>query len=241
MDTGMTRLGLTAEDAVLVAQDRESLDSFELTLVMSHLACADDRGSPRNDAQRKRFEDLSALFPGVRRSLANSAGIHLGSEFHFEMTRPGISLYGGRALCTGAEPVEPAAWLFARIAQVRWADAGETVGYGGMTTLTRKTRIMTACAGYADGYMRAASASNSRAGPCGFAGPYPLPLLGRISMDLMTFDATDVPEGSVMRGGWVELLGERVTVDDLAAFAGTIGYEVLTSLGRRYHRVYVDE
>src|SRR5271165_5946470 len=101
MDTGMTRLGLTAEDAARVAQDRETLASFELSLVMSHLACADDAGSPRNDAQRKRFEELSALFPDVRRSLANSAGIHLGSKFHFEMARPGISLYGGRALRTG--------------------------------------------------------------------------------------------------------------------------------------------
>jgi alanine racemase len=118
---------------------------------------------------------------------------------------------------------------------------GQTVGYGAASTLTRKTRVATASIGYADGYFRSFSASDSCAGSVGYIGPHALPLLGRVSMDLATFDATDLPEGLVERGGWIELLGARATVDDLAAIAGTIGYEVLTSLGRRSHRIYVDD
>jgi alanine racemase len=137
--------------------------------------------------------------------------------------------------------MEPVLWLFGRIAEVSWAEAGQTVGYNATQTLKRRTRIATATAGYADGYFRALSSSDAREGPPAFAGAHRLPLLGRVSMDLITFDATDAPEDAMRRGGFVELLGERVTVDDLAGFAGTIGYEVLTSLGRRYHRVYVDE
>ena len=137
--------------------------------------------------------------------------------------------------------MEPVLWLFGRVAEVSWAEAGQTVGYSATQTLKRRTRIATVAAGYADGYFRTLSASDAREGAPAYAGPHRLPLLGRVSMDLITFDATDAPEEAVRRGGFVELLGARVTVDDLAERAGTIGYEVLTSLGRRYHRVYVDE
>ncbi len=137
--------------------------------------------------------------------------------------------------------MEPVVYLYGRIAQLRWAEQGETVGYGAAHTLKRRTRIATVSVGYADGLFRACSASDSREGPCGYIGDYRLPMLGRVSMDLTTFDATDVPEDLLQRGGWIELLGKRVTVDDLAEYAGTIGYEVLTSLGRRYHRSYIDE
>ena len=127
------------------------------------------------------------------------------------------------------------------MAEVQWAEAGETVGYGAAYTLKRRTKIATLSVGYADGYFRAVCASDTREGPSGYTGAYRLPLLGRVSMDLITFDATDVPDEMVQRGGWVELLGARVTVDDLAASAGTISYEVLTSLGHRYQRVYLDD
>ncbi len=195
-----------------------------------------------NDAQRTLFAELSALFPGVPRSLSNSAGIFLGPQFHFDVTRPGISLYGGNAQFNASNPIEPVVWLFGRIAQIHWAEAGQTVGYGAMHTLKRRTRIATVCIGYADGYFRSFSASDARPeGPPAYAGEHRLPLLGRVSMDLITYDATDVPEGVLHRGGWVEVLGSRVTVDDLASFGGTIGYEVLTSLSHRYHRIYLDE
>ncbi len=241
VDTGMSRLGLPGEHARLVAQTPELLSRFDLRLVMSHLACADDSRHPKNEAQRARFAELASFFPGVPRSLANSGGILLGAPYRFELTRPGIALYGGRPGLSGTNPMEPVLWLFTRVAEVSWASEGQSVGYGAAQTLKRRTRIATATAGYADGYFRALSASDALDGPPGFIGAHRLPMLGRVSMDLITFDATDVPEEKVRRGGFIELLGERVTVDDLASFAGTIGYEVLTSLGRRYNRVYVDE
>ena len=240
LDTGMARLGLKAHEALQLAQGRSAFASFEPSLVMTHLACGDDVVSAMNDRQRTRFAELSALFPGVPRSLANSAGIFLGTQFHFDVARPGISLYGGCAQFNASNPIEPVVWLFGRIAQVHWAEAGQTVGYGAMHTLKRHTRVATVCIGYADGYLRAFSASNARDGSPGYVGEHRLPLLGRVSMDLITYDATDVPDGLLHRGGWIEVLGSRVTVDELASVGGTIGYEVLTSR-HRYHWIYLDD
>jgi alanine racemase len=241
IDTGMSRLGLPEEQTRQLAQTPELMSAFNLCLIVSHLACGDRADHPKNEEQLKRFAELTALFPGVPRSLANSAGILLGPQFHYNLTRPGIGLYGGRPQSTGANPMEPVLWLFGRVAEVSWAEAGQTAGYNATQTLKRRTRIATATAGYADGYFRALSASDTREGAPAYAGAHRLPLLGRVSMDLITFDATDAPEDAVRRGGFVELFGARVTVDDLGRLAGTIGYEVLTSLGRRYHRVYVDD
>jgi alanine racemase len=217
------------------------LSSFRPSLIISHLVCGDLADSAKNEEQRARFEERTAGLQGIPRSLANSAGVALGPQFHFDVTRPGISLYGGRAQSHGANPMEPVAWLFGKVAQLHWAEAGETVGYGATQTLKRRTRVATVCAGYADGFFRGLSASDAREGPAGHIGEHRLPLLGRVSMDLITYDATDAPEDAVGRGGFVEILGGRVTVDDLAGFAGTIGYEALTSLGRRYQRIYVDD
>jgi alanine racemase len=208
---------------------------------MSHLACADEPAHPKNEGQRALFEELAALFPGVPRSLANSGGIFLGQGFHFDLTRPGIALYGGRPTFLGPNPMEPVLWLFGRVTQIRWAEAHESVGYGAAQTLKRRTKIATVTAGYADGFFRSASADDARKGPPGYIGEHRLPLLGRVSMDLTTFDATNVPDEALRRGGWIELLGERFSIDDFAASAGTSGYEVLTSLGRRYHRVYLND
>ncbi len=241
IDTGMTRLGLPAEEVSRLVQIPGALAYLDLRLILSHLACADEPGHAKNEAQLARFTELAALFPDVPRSLANSGGIMLGRQFHFDLTRPGIALYGGRPASAGPNPMEPVVHLYGRIAQIRWAERGETVGYGATHTLKRRTKIATVTAGYADGFFRTLAASDARDGPPGYIGEHRLPLLGRISMDLTTYDSTDVPDSLVQRGGFVELIGERVTVDDLAAFAGTIAYEVLTSLGRRYHRVYVDE
>ena len=234
----MTRLGLSSED--LRSLSPEALAGLDLKLIMSHLACADKPSSPKNKEQRAKFEKVAALFPNVPRSLANSGGVFLGPDFHYDLTRPGIALYGGSPTGGRPNPVEPVAFLYGRIAQVQWAERGETVGYGAAQTLQRRTKIATVTTGYADGFFRALSASDAHAGPPCHIGPYPLPLLGRVSMDLTTYDATDVPEDLVQRGGFVEILGARVTVDNLASFAATIGYEILTSLGNRYHRVYWD-
>ncbi|MGA7329911.1 MAG: alanine racemase [Rhodomicrobium sp.] len=242
IDTGMTRLGLTpAETQEFAASIVGLRASFEPSLVISHLACADDPENSKNEEQRVSFEQLTAMLGGIPRSLANSAGIFLGPAFHFDLVRPGIALYGSSRFSKRKFDAEPVVWLYGRIAQVRWAEPGDTVGYGAMQTLTQPTRIATVCVGYADGFFRSLSATNGREGSPGYIGDHRLPLLGRISMDLATFDATDVPEDLLQRGGFVELIGEHVSVDDVAACAGTIGYEVLTSLGRRYHRVYLDD
>jgi alanine racemase len=238
VDTGMLRLGISPEHAASLATAPQLLDSFVLDLVMSHLACADEPTHPKNPAQLARFTMAARQLPQARLSLANSAGILLGSAYHFDMVRPGIALYGGT--CGPQNRTEPVATLYGRIAQVRWAERGETVSYGATRTLSRRTRIITVCAGYADGYFWRLSSNDAREGAPAFAGDHRLPLLGRVTMDLVMFDATGVPAAMLPRGGFVELLGEHVTVDDLAAFGGTIGYEVLTSLGRRFHRIYLD-
>jgi alanine racemase len=238
IDTGMSRLGLDAHAVQRLASQSALLAAFEPRLIMSHLACADDPASAKNAAQHELFEALSAAFPGIPRSLANSAGIFLGSRFHFDLVRPGIALYGGRARLTGDNPMSPVVRLYGRVSQIRWAEPGETVGYGAEYTLTRRSRICTLPVGYADGYPRSVSASDKRAGAFAMTAGHRLPMLGRVSMDLTVFDATDAPEDAVQRGGFVELIGDEMGVDDLASLAGTIGYEILTSLGPRFHRVY---
>jgi len=241
IDSGMTRLGLEPAAVSALVSNAELLAAVSPALSMSHLACADRPFDPKNHEQLERFEALSASLPQIARSLSNSAGIFLGDDYHFDLTRPGIALYGGMAQSEGANPMAPVVTLHGRIAQVRWAERGETAGYGATHTLKRRTRLITVTIGYADGFFRALSASDLRDGPPAYIEEFRLPLLGRVSMDLLTYDGTDVPEGLLARGGWVEILGRRVTVDNLAAFAGMIGYEVLTSLGNRFHRIFLDE
>ena len=240
-DTGMCRTGLEHEEADALAGKPSLLRPFRLALLMSHLVRADERMHPLNETQHRRFEAVTSMFPGVARSLSNSGGCFLRKKYHFDLARPGIGLYGGNPQPAEDTKLEPVVWLYGRIVQVRRGEAGFTVGYGATETLKRDSRIATVGAGYADGYFRALSSSDKKPGAAGYIGEHRAPLVGRVSMDLTTFDVTDVPENLVKRGGFVELLGERTTIDDLANIAGTIGYEVLTDLGRRYHRVYLDE
>ncbi|WP_245258035.1 alanine racemase [Rhodomicrobium vannielii] len=240
-DTGMCRVGLEPEAADALAEKPELLQPFRPAVLMSHLVRADEPMHPLNEVQFKRFEAVTSLFPGIAKSLVNSAGCLLRRKYHLDLARPGIAIYGGNPQKVEPSQFEPVVWLFGRIVQVRHGEKGFTVGYGGTETLRRDSRIATVGVGYADGYFRGVSSSDAKPGAVGHIGEHALPLIGRVSMDLTTFDATDVPEALVHRGGFVELLGEKTTVDDLARHAGTIGYEVLTSLGRRYHRVYVDE
>jgi len=240
LDTGFNRLGLDMDGVKALAARSDLLDAFDMALIMSHLACADTPDHPMTARQAALFDEMRALLPPARASLAASGGIQLGSRYHYDLTRPGVALYGGRAL-QGAPPMAPVVRLLARIATVREAQAGETVGYSAGHTLTRCSRIAVVTAGYADGYFRLYGASDERPGAHGHIGAYRVPVLGRVSMDLTAFDVTDVPEHLVRRGGWIELLGPRLRVDDLAAHAQTVGYEVLTSLGRRYARHYLGE
>jgi alanine racemase len=238
LDTGMNRLGLQPPDVARIAAEPNLLKSFHLALVMSHLACADEPTNPMNQRQRLLFDELRRQLPDAPASLANSGGTFLGAQFHYDLVRPGIAMYGGRAFEGGENPMQTVVRLDARILQVREIGVGDVVGYGGTFQATRPGRIATIACGYADGFLRALSSDGNKPGAVGYIGAHPVPLVGRVSMDLITLDVTDVPEGLARRGAWVEVMGGRVTVDDLTDRAGTIGYELLSRLSRRVHRVY---
>jgi len=238
VDTGMNRLGLKAADRRALLAAPQMLNGFSLGLIMSHLACADTPDNPKNAAQREDFMPFAAQLPPAPLSLANSAGIFLGAGFRLDLVRPGIALYGGNPFAGRPNPMEPVIRLYGRIAQIGEAEAGETIGYGASLRVARRTRYAAIAVGYADGYVRALGSSDSRQGAVAHIDGERLPILGRVSMDLIVFDVTGIAPERVTRGGFVELIGDRFTVDDAAALAGTIGYEILTNLGPRYHRIY---
>jgi alanine racemase len=236
IDSGMARLGLSAEEVDRLVADRKPLDGLNLTLVMSHLACGDDPKEPMNLAQLASFQrDRGRLgLDHLRSSLAASGGSLQAPDFHIDLVRPGAALYGLAPLMGEANPMAQVVRLQAKILQVRRVDRAMTVGYGATHRTTRPSRLATISAGYADGYFRSLS---NRGHAC--LGPMRVPVVGRVSMDLLTLDVTDAPAGLAQRGAWVDLIGPHHTVDDLAAEAGTIGYEILTALGRRYARHYL--
>jgi alanine racemase len=232
VDTGMNRLGLSIDEARALNQLPRGL-----SLLMSHLACADEADHPLTARQVSAFRALRARFPGLPGSLANSSGVFLGAEAHHDLVRPGVALYGSNPTPHLPNPMRPVVRLDGRIAQVREVPAGETVGYGASWTAPRPSRVAVISVGYADGVLRAGSPRDGLPGAEVLVAGRRCRLAGRISMDLMAIDVTDVP--GVERGDQVTLLGDGIGVDDYAAHAGTIGYEVLTSLGRRYRRTYI--
>jgi alanine racemase len=234
----MNRLGLPPDEVDQLAAAPEPLSHFDVALVMSHLACADEPDHPLNERQRILFDTLRAKLPRAPASLANSGGIFLGPAYHYDLVRAGIAMFGGRAFVDAPNPMHWVVKLQARILQVRAVAEGATVGYGASFTVERPTRLATIACGYADGFLRALGGTDAKAGAVGYIGEKPVPIVGRVSMDLITVDVTDVAENQAARGAWVEVLGSRTTVDDLTDRAGTIGYELLTRLGRRVHRVY---
>jgi alanine racemase len=239
IDTGMNRHGISLAEAAALAPRLVSDEiTFTPTLVMSHLACADEPEHAKNKEQIETFRTIATKFPGIPASLCNSAGLLAFPEAHFDLVRPGISLYGGRALVAGENPMQPVVKLQARIVTVRDVKAGQTVGYGARLKLSRDSKLAIISAGYADGIFRAAGSSDNKKGAEATVAGTRCSLAGRISMDLIAIDVTDVPPRSVKRGDLVTLLGDGITVDDLSAHARTIGYEVLTALGRRWKREY---
>ena len=237
IDTGMQRLGLTVVEAQGIIP-RINAGDHGITLVMSHLVSAEQLNSPINAKQLASFREIASLFSGVPASLSNSSGVFLGAQFQFDMVRPGAALYGVNPTPEADNPMQPVVELKARIVQIRNVDRGETVGYGGTWTARRPTKLAIVSAGYADGYFRAASANDGTRGAEVVVAGKRCPVAGRISMDLMAVDITDLPANAARRGHMVTLLGEGITVDELAHHFGTIGYEVLTSLGSRYARLY---
>jgi alanine racemase len=235
-DTGMNRLGFPPEDARALAAS-EQLRNMDLALVMSHLACAETPADPKNAKQLATFREIREHFAAAPASLANSAGIMLGPDYHFGLVRPGIALYGGGY---GSGPtLDVVVTAEARILQVRDVRKGETVGYGRTETLKRDSRLAILAAGYADGYVRSGGSSDARPGAWAFVAGRRAPFVGRVSMDLIAVDVTDIP--GVEPGQKAELFGHNVPVDEIAAAAGTIGYEFLTGLSRRAERVYTSD
>jgi alanine racemase len=246
VDTGFNRLGLPMAEALALVDDVSRPASLDPVLVMSHLACGDDASSPMNRQQLEKFQAVSAAFEGVDSSLSASAGIFLGPDFHFDLTRPGIALYGGEAVHGAKNPMRPVVKAEARILQIREAEAGESVSYGATQVLTRDSRLAVASVGYADGYLRNLSGSGIPLRDTGLPGAHGViagkrvPVVGRVTMDLTIFDVTELPQNAVRSGDYIELFGPSMPLDDVARAAGTIGYEMLTGLGLRYERMYLE-
>jgi alanine racemase len=217
IDTGINRMGLGPDQLT-------ALDGLNLSLVMSHLACADEPAHPANTAQLALFRSLT-LPPSVRLSLANSCGIGLGPDYHFDLTRPGIGLYGGLAISETVITAE------ARVLQKRLIPAGQSVGYGATWSAARDTQVATIGLGYADGYLR----SFSNRGVAHWQG-IALPVIGRVSMDMVTLDISAAP--TLEPGDWVELIGPHMSLSQASTKSNLSEYELLTSLGPRYERVY---
>jgi alanine racemase len=231
IDTGMSRLGLDSRELAALQQDQARLRGIQLRYVMTHLVSSEVVADPYNERQRECFAAACAGLPYAPRSLANSSGIFLGSGWGSDLARPGAALYGINPTPGAANPMRLVVRLRARVLAVREVNAGASVGYNATWRAPQPSRIATAAVGYADGWHRSLS---GRGGA--FFDDTPVPLVGRVSMDLTTFDVTAVP--GVVPGSWLELIGECQPPDDVAAAAGTNGYEVLTSLGRRFHRIY---
>lgn len=232
VDTGMSRMGMEQQEIDAFLADESFLSQIDLRMLISHLACADAPDAAANALQAERFEAISRRFPGILRALDNSAGALL-KRGHFDLVRAGIGLYGG-APSQGPNPFQRVVDLETRIAQVRTISAGTGVGYGLTFKSRRETVIATIPVGYADGWPRCLG----NTGSVYIAGKR-VPIVGRVSMDSITLDVTDVPAAHIYPGAPVELLGPHQGIDDVAADAGTISYEILTQLSRRYARTYV--
>jgi alanine racemase len=239
IDTGMNRLGISAAEAVALAP-RAHTENHGITLLMSHLACAESPDHPLTKAQLKLFREVRGLYGGIPASLANSSGIYLGDPALYDLVRPGAALYGINPTPGRANPMKGVVELTGRILQVRNIARDETVGYGAAWTAKRASRIVVVALGYADGLMRGASANDGKPGGVAIVASRPCPIAGRISMDLVCVDVTDLPDGAVRRGDIATFIGSDLGIDDFATAAGTISYEVLTRLGMRCHLNYRD-
>ena len=234
IDTGMSRLGLSPKEITILSRDHDCLNNLDIHYSMTHLACGDERGNPQNFEQKHRFDMFRNKLPLLKGCMANSAGIFLGSDYHYSMVRPGAAIYGIKPTQGEPNPMQPVVKLQGRILQIRVIKKNTPVGYGTSYRAKKTTKIATVAVGYGDGFLRNLGNRGS-----GFIGNIRVPIVGRVSMDLTTFDVTNVPESIVKPGKMVDLICPLHTLDDLAEEAGTIGYEILTNLGSRYFRQYV--
>lgn len=224
VDTGMTRLGLCESDL-----KNFTLRTPNSKLIISHLACADTPSHQKNTVQLTRFHNAIKYFPDAKYSLANSAGVFLSQDFHFDIARTGCALYG----ISPKNPMQHVATLLAPIIQIRTLDRDETVGYGATAQAKKGSRIAITALGYADGYFRMLG----NKGHAYIAG-HKAPLIGRVSMDMVAIDISNIPETQITKATSVEFINSSQTVDDIATQCNTIGYEIFTRIGRRVKRVY---
>ena len=235
LDTGMSRMGLSGAEVAAWLADPDFIRGIQLQYVMSHLACAEDQQDPMNEQQLALFNRLRTSLPKCGASLANSSGIFLGTQFHFELARPGAALYGIAPVAGQPNPMQAVAHLQGKIIQTREIAAGTGVGYSLTWRSMQRSRIATVAVGYADGWLRALS----NRGVVHIDG-ITAPMIGNVSMDTLTVDVSHIPADKLAPGTLVDLISSENTVDQVAAKAGTIGYEILTSLGLRYQREYSD-
>ncbi|MGV8996902.1 MAG: alanine racemase [Parvibaculaceae bacterium] len=235
-DTGMSRLGFDKPEAAKLIADKSLLDGIRVSLVMSHLARSEETDEAQNGLQLSRFKAIRSAFSDVPASLANSAGVLLSPDYHFDLVRPGYAIYGGTPVEGQASPVTPAVKAEARILQIRDVEAGDTAGYNAKWTAGAPARLAVIAIGYADGYLR--SLSSDRGGGRVWINGYFSAIAGRVSMDTIIVDVSHIPADAIQCGDMAELIGPHVTLDDVAVRAKTNGYEVLTRLGERYKRHY---
>ena len=238
VDTGINRLGFSMAEFDALRSDAFTLEGLNFSLLMSHLACADEPAHPLNARQSQAFAELRRWLPGVPASLANSSGIFLGDGYTHDLVRPGIAIYGGNPTPGAANPMRAVAHLEGTVMQVREVAEGSTVGYGATWTAQRPARIAVLGAGYKDGVPRALGSKQSDGPAQVFLAGRRCPIIGRVSMDMMAVDISGLPHGAVTRGSRAEILGPNISIDEAAAWAGTISYELLTRLGSRYARLY---
>ncbi len=234
LDTGMNRLGLTPDEQERLIAEQHRLDGIEIKAWMSHFACSEEFDNPMTTVQRDKFKSLLARLPKAPASLCNSSGIFWGKDYVFDLARPGVAIYGVNPTPKQPNPMQPVIELKAPILQIRNVDTNMTVGYGATHRIARKGRIATLALGYADGYLRSLSSRGQVK-----IGSHLAPVAGRISMDLITVDVSDIPEHDVHVGALATIIGPHRPVDKVAEEAGTIGYEILTALGSRMQRRYL--
>lgn len=236
-DTGMNRLGIGAGEAGTIFAHMDCLDGLDVDCIMSHFACADEKNHPMNEMQWSRFQKIAQHFPNAKKSMANSSAIFRSQSYHFDIARPGLALYGGNPVPESVNPMRSVVGLQVPVLQIHTAAKGETAGYNATYRFNENAMLAVVSVGYADGFFR----SCSNRAKLYWKG-YPLPVRGRVSMDLVICDLLNVPEGDRPKPyDMVEVIGAHQSLEQLAEDAGTISYEILTSLGRRYRRLYINE
>jgi alanine racemase len=239
VDTGINRLGFTPVEFAQLCADNDLRKKIQINLLVSHLASSDEPQHPLNDKQRALFSEFRNMMPNVPASFANSSGIYLGKAYAHDLVRAGVALYGGNPLPGKSNPMKTVVTLQAKVMQTRLVLQGQTIGYNATWTAPRNSRIAILGAGYRDGIPRKLSYSLSNGPSQVYVAGRRVPIVGRVSMDMMACDVTDISESEIQPGTLVEIFGPNIPVDEAAGWAGTISYELLTHLGNRYHRRYI--